>query len=86
MPKKGDVHVVPSDKGWRVEVEGSGRPVYVAPRPTAGSWDRRTSEFSQRSQLIQLGVEEDQRYSRHSSRLRRWQSYGLARVRLLPSC
>jgi hypothetical protein len=26
MPKKGDVHVVPSDKGWRVEVEGSGRP------------------------------------------------------------
>jgi hypothetical protein len=25
MPKKGDVHVVPADKGWRVEVEGSGR-------------------------------------------------------------
>src|SRR4051794_22448935 len=25
MPNKGDVHVVPSDKGWRVEVEGSGR-------------------------------------------------------------
>lgn len=24
MPKKGDVHVVPSDKGWRVEVEGTG--------------------------------------------------------------
>jgi Uncharacterized protein conserved in bacteria (DUF2188) len=22
---KGDIHVVPSDKGWRVEVEGSGR-------------------------------------------------------------
>lgn len=24
MPE-GDVHVVPSEKGWRVEVEGSGR-------------------------------------------------------------
>ena len=22
---KGDVHVVPGDKGWRVEIEGSGR-------------------------------------------------------------
>jgi hypothetical protein len=25
MPRKGDVHVVPSDKGWRVEVEGQSR-------------------------------------------------------------
>ena len=25
MPPGGDVHVVPSDKGWRVEVEGSSR-------------------------------------------------------------
>ena len=25
MPKQGDVHVMPADKGWRVEVEGSGR-------------------------------------------------------------
>jgi hypothetical protein len=25
MPKTGDVHVVPSDRGWRVEVEGSSR-------------------------------------------------------------
>jgi Uncharacterized protein conserved in bacteria (DUF2188) len=25
MPNKGDVHVVPSDKGWRVEVEGQSR-------------------------------------------------------------
>ncbi len=25
MPKKGDVHVVPGDEGWRVEVEGQGR-------------------------------------------------------------
>jgi hypothetical protein len=24
MPKKGDVHVVPSEKGWRVEIEGTG--------------------------------------------------------------
>ena len=24
MPKKGDVHVVPSDRGWRVEIEGTG--------------------------------------------------------------
>ena len=23
---KGDVHVLPSDKGWRVETEGSSRP------------------------------------------------------------
>jgi hypothetical protein len=25
VPRKGDVHVVPSDRGWRVEVEGSAR-------------------------------------------------------------
>lgn len=25
MPKKGDVHVVPSEKGWKVAVEGAGR-------------------------------------------------------------
>jgi hypothetical protein len=24
MPKKGDVHVVPGDNGWRVEIEGTG--------------------------------------------------------------
>jgi hypothetical protein len=24
MPKKGDVHVMPSDKGWRVQIEGTG--------------------------------------------------------------
>jgi hypothetical protein len=24
MPKKGDVHVVPSQKGWRVQIEGTG--------------------------------------------------------------
>ena len=26
MPKQGDVHVVPSQKGWKVEVEGGSRP------------------------------------------------------------
>jgi hypothetical protein len=25
VPNKGDVHVVPGDKGWRVEVEGQSR-------------------------------------------------------------
>ena len=25
MPSKGDVHVVPSEKGWRVEIEGRSR-------------------------------------------------------------
>ena len=25
MPSQGDVHVVPSDRGWRVEIEGSTR-------------------------------------------------------------
>ena len=25
MPRQGDVHVVPSDRGWRVEVEGAAR-------------------------------------------------------------
>ena len=24
MPKRGDVHVVPGEKGWRVEIEGTG--------------------------------------------------------------
>lgn len=24
MPRKGDVHVMPSEKGWRVQVEGTG--------------------------------------------------------------
>jgi Uncharacterized protein conserved in bacteria (DUF2188) len=26
MPNKGDVHVLKSDRGWRVEVEGTSRP------------------------------------------------------------
>jgi uncharacterized protein DUF2188 len=26
VPKQGDVHVMPGDKGWRVEIEGSARP------------------------------------------------------------
>jgi Uncharacterized protein conserved in bacteria (DUF2188) len=26
VPKQGDVHVVPGEKGWRVEVEGTSRP------------------------------------------------------------
>ncbi len=26
MPKQGDVHVMPADKGWRVDVEGASRP------------------------------------------------------------
>ena len=30
MPKQGDVHVVRGDKGWHVEVEGSGRPLRSA--------------------------------------------------------
>jgi len=25
MPKEGDVHVVPTDRGWRVDVDGSSR-------------------------------------------------------------
>ena len=25
MPQQGDVHVVPGEKGWRVEVEGASR-------------------------------------------------------------
>jgi uncharacterized protein DUF2188 len=25
VPKQGDVHVVPAEKGWRIEVEGSSR-------------------------------------------------------------
>jgi hypothetical protein len=25
MPRQGDVHVVPAEKGWKVEVEGQGR-------------------------------------------------------------
>jgi hypothetical protein len=24
VPRKGDVHVMPSEKGWRVQVEGTG--------------------------------------------------------------
>jgi NAD(P)H-nitrite reductase large subunit len=24
MPKKGDVHVMPSERGWRVQIEGTG--------------------------------------------------------------
>jgi hypothetical protein len=27
MPRKGDVHVVPADKGWRVEVDSQGRAI-----------------------------------------------------------
>jgi hypothetical protein len=25
VPKQGDVHVLPSDNGWQIEIEGTGR-------------------------------------------------------------
>ena len=39
MPKQGDVHVVPGDSGWRVEVEGQSRASGTHPTQDA-AWDQ----------------------------------------------
>jgi hypothetical protein len=42
VPRKGDVHVVPSDAGWRVEVEGQSRASGTHTTQSA-AWDQARS-------------------------------------------
>jgi hypothetical protein len=52
MPKQGDVHVVPGDKGWRVEVEGSGRPRSTHKTQSEATTAARTIARSNKSELL----------------------------------
>lgn len=37
MPKQGDVHVLPAEKGWRIEVKGSSR-AQATHKTQAAAW------------------------------------------------
>jgi len=52
MPKKGDVHVMPGDKGWRVEVEGSDRPRSTHKTQSEAAKAARTIARSNKSELL----------------------------------
>jgi hypothetical protein len=54
MPKQGDVHVVPGDKGWRVEVEveGSGQPRSTHKTQSEAAKAARTIARKNKSELL----------------------------------
>jgi hypothetical protein len=52
MPKKGDVHVMPGVKGWRVEVEGSDRPRSNHKTQSEAAKAARTIARSNKSELL----------------------------------
>jgi hypothetical protein len=55
MPRKGDVHVVPGDHGWRVEVEGaSGARATHGTQGEAARTGRRIAQRN-RSELVVHG-------------------------------
>jgi hypothetical protein len=52
MPKKGDVHVLPADKGWKVEVEGAGRARSTHTTQAAARTEARTIARRNKSELL----------------------------------
>jgi len=52
MPNNGDVHVMPGDKGWRVEVEGSDRPRSTHKTQSEAAKAARTIARSNKSELL----------------------------------
>jgi hypothetical protein len=52
MPKTGDVHVVPGERGWRVEVEGQGST--GTHRTQSDAWDqaKRLAQQNQAEALL----------------------------------
>ena len=68
MPKKGDVHVVPGDKGWRVEVEGQGR--------SSGTHDTQAEAWTQARHIARQNHSEALLHDRNG-RIRERTTYGL---------
>jgi hypothetical protein len=52
MPKQGDVHVMPGEKGWRVKVEGSDRPRSTHKSRSEAAKAARTIARSNKSELL----------------------------------
>jgi hypothetical protein len=52
MPQNGDVHVLPADEGWRVEVEGSGRAHSTHPTQAAAAKAAREVARENKSKLF----------------------------------
>jgi hypothetical protein len=55
MPRKGDVHVLPADKGWKVEVEGAGRASSTHATQAAARTEARTIARRNESELLVHG-------------------------------
>jgi hypothetical protein len=52
MQKQGDVHVMPGEKAWRVEVEGSDRPRSTLKSQSEAAKAARTIARSNKSELL----------------------------------
>lgn len=55
MPKTGDVHVLPDERGWRIELEGSSRPI-ITHKTQKAAWRAATRIAQQnRSEAVLHG-------------------------------
>jgi hypothetical protein len=52
MPKKGDVHVMPGEKGWRVQIEGTGGARSTHPTQAEAAKTARRIARENRSELL----------------------------------
>ena len=52
MPKNGDVHVIPSEKGWRVKIEGTGGARSTHPTQAEAAKTARRIARENRSELL----------------------------------
>ena len=67
MPNDGDVHVVPSEKGWRVEVEGNSR--------ASGTHGTQAAAWKQAKQIARKSASEALLHGR-DGQIRERSSYG----------
>jgi hypothetical protein len=67
MPKKGDVHVVPGEKGWRVEVEGQTR--------ASGTHDTQQAAWEQAQRVARQNKSEALLHGRNG-KIRERNTYG----------
>jgi hypothetical protein len=72
MSKKGDVHVVRSDKGWRVEVEGQSR--------ASDTYETQQAAWQQAKQIAQRNQSEALLHGR-DGQIRKRNTYGHNRRR-----
>lgn len=67
MPRKGDVHVLPGENGWRVEVEGQSR--------ASGTHDRQAEAWDQAKGIAQRNKSEALLHGRNGQ-IRERNTYG----------